>query len=102
LVFYGRPEYPLSWLFAVVTGLGAGCGLLVAPVLSWTVLRDVPIWRCATETALATSFIGMWAMPLTNGEPWKIIAIAVLAAALAAARLKWAYRRRSAEPEVAA
>lgn len=96
-------EVPLAFVAGVVAILGCGCGLIVAPVLSWTLLRDVPIWRCATETALVTSFAGILALFLTSGAPWMIYGIAVLAAALAAARLKWAFRRRIApEPDIAA
>ena len=96
-------EVPLSFVAGAVTVLGGGCGVFVAPLLSWTLLRDVPIWRCATETALVTSFAGISALALTNGGMWKIAAIALLGAALAAARLKWAFRRRGApEPEAVA
>jgi hypothetical protein len=87
-------EITLSFVAGVVTTLGAACGVFIAPVLSWTLLRDVPIWRCATETAVATSFAGILALALGSGDLWKSIAIAALAAALAAARLKWAFRRR--------
>lgn len=90
----------LWYVAGVVAALGGGCGVFVAPVLSWTLLREVPIWRCATETAMAASFAGILALALTNGEPWKILAIALLAAVLAVARLKWAFRRRRApEPQ---
>lgn len=89
-------EVPLSFVAGVVAALGCGCGVFVAPVLSWTLLRDVPLWRCATETALATSFAGIAALFLTSGGPAKILAIALLAAVLAVARLKWAFRHRPA------
>jgi hypothetical protein len=96
-------EVPLSFVAEVVAVLGGGCGVFVAPVLSWTLLREVPIWRCATETALATSFAGISALMLTSAEPWKILAFCVLGAALAVTRLKWAFRRRRVtEPEAAA
>ena len=91
------------WLIGgAAAALGGGCGVLVAPVLSWTLLRDVPIWRCATETALVTSFAGIAALILMGPMP-EILAIAGLAAVLAVARLKWAFRRRRvSEPDVAA
>ena len=94
------PELPLSFVAGVVTALGGSCGVFVAPILSWTLLREVPIWRCATETALATSFAGISTLMLTGPGTWKILAFAVLAATLAVARLKWAFRRRhAAEPD---
>ena len=101
--FGSSPEVPLSFVAGVVAALGCGCGVFVAPVLSWTLLRDVPLWRCATETALATSFAGIAALFLTSGGPAKILAVALLAAVLAVARLKWAFRRRPApEADIAA
>ena len=103
IVFGGPLDVTLWEVGGFVAALGAGCGVLVAPVLSWTLLRDVPIWRCATETALAASFAGFLTFSLINGEPWKILVAVALAAALAVARLKWAFRRRRApEPDVAA
>ena len=98
MVVSGWPrDWVSPWYVAgVVAGLGGGCGVFVAPVLSWTLLREVPIWRCATETAMAASFAGILALALTNGEPWKVLTIALLAAVLAVARLKWAFRRRRA------
>jgi len=97
---YTSTELPLSFITGAVTLLGCICGVLVAPVLSWTVLRNVPIWRCATETSLATSFALISADTMTNETvTWKLLAIAVLAAALAVARLKWEFRnRRASEP----
>ena len=81
---------------AIGAALGAACGVLVAPMLSWTLLRDVPIWRSATETAFITSFAGIAALTFTSGRLPEILAVAALAAALAVARLKWAFRRRRA------
>jgi len=96
-------EISFSFLAAVVTLVGCGCGILVAPLLSWTVLRNVPLWRCATETALATSFALISATALGDDSEWKMLAVVVLAAALATARLKWEFRRRGApEPEAVA
>ena len=97
-------ELPFSFVAGAVTLVGCGCGVFVAPVLSWTLLRNVPIWRCATETALATSFALISAMTLTKDTfTWNQAAILVLAAALAVARLKWEFRRRGdPEPEAAA
>ena len=104
VIVFGAPMHSSLWSVAgVIMALGAGCGVLVAPVLSWTLLRNVPIWRSAMETALATSFAGIGALGFTGAEPWSVLAISALAATLAVVRLKWAFRRRqAAEPEIAA
>jgi hypothetical protein len=96
LTISASTEVPFSFVADAVTLVGSGCGVFVAPVLSWTLLRNVPIWRCATETAFATSFAGILALFFTHGNPWQLLAIALLGGALATARLKWAFRRRSA------
>ena len=96
---------PVSFwrVLGVIVGLGAGCGVVVAPLLSWTFLREVPIWRCATETALVTSFAGIASLAVSRGELWRVMAIAALAAVFAVARLKWAFSRtNSSEPDVVA
>jgi hypothetical protein len=95
-------EVPFTFVTEAASLVGCACGLFVAPVLSWTLLRNVPLWRCATETAAATSFALIWAVTQTN-DTWNLLAIAVLAAALAAARLKWEFRsRRAPEPDASA
>jgi hypothetical protein len=79
---------------AVASAAGGVCGILAAPILSWTVLREVPIWRSAGETALVAGFSTMAALVLLAVNPLVGLAVPISATMLAAARLRWSYRRR--------
>lgn len=104
MIFEGSPGPYITMLdlLAVASAAGGVCGLLVAPLLSWTMLRNVPIWRSATETALAAGAAATGALILTGGNPASSLVATAIAALLAAARLRWTFRRKPhVEPEVA-
>jgi|tagenome__1003787_1003787.scaffolds.fasta_scaffold20896545_2 hypothetical protein len=73
---------------------GALCGIGVAPLLWWTMLRFVPPWRGAAETALVTSFAAGFTVPITIGNGWSVLAMGIVGAALAVLRLQWEFRAR--------
>ena len=67
---------------------GAMYGIVVAPLAWWTMLRAVPVWRGALETALASSFAASFTLPITIGNFWSAFAMAMVGAALATLRLR--------------
>ena len=79
---------PILWASA---SFGAGCGVIAAPVVWWTALRAIPVWRGGIETGLATSFAGSFAIGITSWNPYSVFALAVVGAALAAVRLRWEF-----------
>ena len=78
----------------VASAAGGVCGIVAAPILSWTVLREVPIWRSAGETALVAGISTMAAFVLLAVSPLVTLSIPILATVLAAARLRSSYRKR--------
>lgn len=79
---------------AVASAAGGVCGIVAAPILSWTVLREVPIWRSAGETALVAGLSTMAAVVLLTVSPLVSLAVPIVATVLAAARLRRSYRKR--------
>lgn len=56
---------PLADITPFVFGLGATLGALLGPLVAWTALRHVPVWRLFLEPAAGTvvgAFVG-WAVP---------------------------------------
>lgn len=87
------PEFVAYWatILTNAASFGAICGAVAAPVLWWTALRAVPVWRGGTETALGTSFAASFTVGLTSGNGYSVFAMAVVGAALAALRLRWEF-----------
>jgi hypothetical protein len=97
------PEVTIGFVLGVASVIGGVLGLVAAPVLSWTLLRKVPIWRSATETAMIAAIAATSALIVTGGQLPITFVATCLGALLAAARLKWAFRDRSStEPEAVA
>lgn len=90
----GNEFFTVGEVFAVSCAAGGVCGVLVAPLLSWTLLRDVPIWRSATETAFVAGLCATSALMASGGALWGSIGIAAVGALLAAARLRLSFRQR--------
>ena len=87
---------------AVASAAGGVCGIIAAPILSWTVLREVPIWRSAGETALVAGFTTMAALVLLGVNPLLSLSVPIVATVLAAARLRRSYRKRASREAGAA
>jgi hypothetical protein len=103
MAIFGVPRGPelTSWdLLTIAALIGAVCGIVAAPLLSWTALRRVPIWRCATETAFAAGVAAPLSLALFGGRPVLALATTAAAALLAAVRLRWAFRRQAAPESV--
>lgn len=88
------PDVDMVEVVINASAFGALCGVAVAPLLWWTMLRDVPPWRGAAETALATSFAAGFTVPITLGNGWSVLAMGIVGAALAVVRLQWEFRGR--------
>ena len=88
-----RPEFPVSMLFAIVSGIGFAVGSVAAPMLTSTLMRRVPMWRAAAETAGAAAIA--FILAIMNSRSLALAgAIAVTASVLAAMRLRYVFRSR--------
>lgn len=80
--------------FGVAGLIGFVHGAVLGPVLTWALMRDVPLWRAIGETAVAASAVA--AVVMFSG--FSLIAAsagAFAAALLAAGRLKFSARRKA-------
>jgi hypothetical protein len=70
---------------------GAAYGVILGPILSWTLMKRVPLWRAVSETALAAALgVGVsMAMPSLG---LSIFLFPVFTAVLAALRLRFTHR----------
>jgi len=93
IVIFGASVEPELWPVILTNAalFGAMCGVIAAPVLWWTTLRAVPVWRGGIETALATSFAASFTMGITSYNGYSVFAMAIVGAALAAVRLRWEF-----------
>lgn len=87
----GVAEVGLGGLYAIAAGIGAACGLLLAPVASFAFMRRVPLWRLYVETTAATIVAGALTLRLDFSLP-TTIAIAAGGFLLAGARLAYSFR----------
>lgn len=82
----------LGRLALISAGLGAAYGIVLGPLLSWTMMRRVPLGRAIGETALlaaggvAIAFLAPMASTLS------FFGLPVLCAVGGAVRLRFAYR----------
>jgi hypothetical protein len=67
-------------------------GAVLTPAVTWSALRDVPLWRALSEP-VAGSVAGA-GLGMLLGSGTAFLLLAPLGAALAVARLDWAHRRR--------
>ncbi len=80
--------------FGVAGLIGFVHGAVLGPVLTWALMRDVPLWRAIGETAVAASAVA--AIVMFSG--FSLIAAsagAFAAALLAAGRLKFSAQRKA-------
>lgn len=81
-------------IFGIAGLIGFVHGALLGPLLSWALMREIPIWRAIGETAIAASAVA--AVVIFSG--FSLIAAsagAFAAALLAAGRLKVSWQRRA-------
>ena len=93
-------DFTISFVLVIASMIGGILGVVAAPILSWTLLRRVPIWRSATETALAAGIAATCALILAHGSIPIALVATIVAALLAAARLRWSFREDHAAVEV--
>jgi hypothetical protein len=70
-----------------------GIGAITGPLVTWSALRRVPLWRTVVEPlvgAAAGAVIGMFAGPVVT-----FLILAPVGAALAVGRLAYVYRERA-------
>jgi hypothetical protein len=91
----------LGSIVAVASGFGAVYGVVLGPILGWTLMRRVPLGRAIGETALLAACgveIGMVnVLPLPLGVFW----LPVVLAGAGALRLRYVYRE-STSPVIGA
>ena len=84
--------------FGVAGLIGFVHGAVLGPVLTWALMREVPLWRAIGETAVAASAVA--AVVMFSGFSLIAASAGALAAALlAAGRLKLA-SQRTARPQL--
>jgi hypothetical protein len=93
---------PLTDVAPLAFTFGAVLGGVLGPLVAWTALRHVPLWRLLLEPAVGTvpgALIG-WSIPHPIGVP-RLIVFPLIGMAVAALRLRYSFpvrRRQSSEP----
>ena len=80
--------------------VGSAIGGILSPVTTWLFLRRVPLWRASVETAAAATLGFMITQLLSMNLPLDLLG-SLGFALLAAARLKFASRKRERVIEAA-
>ncbi len=89
---------PPFWAILVYTSFwGAAAGIVLGPILAWTLLRRAPLWRAVTETALATA-IGVGVVFALSAPFAAFVGALTLAPLAAALRLRHEVRERRSLP----
>jgi hypothetical protein len=78
-------------LFVMAARFGAPVGAIAAPLLSWILLRNVPIWKAVLHTAIGSILAAVIAFPL----PFSFFWAPMTGFVVAAARLHLIQRRTS-------
>lgn len=81
----------IGFILGVSSLFGAAFGLVLGPLLGWTLMRRVPLGRAVGETAFAAA-VGVGVSFMAPLGPFAIFFYPVIAATLAALRLRFAYR----------
>jgi hypothetical protein len=106
----GSGAIPLTFLGKLIFGAPAGSlenyvwnvgafavlGALFCPVLAWSAMRRVPLWRAISEPAIGAVIGAVGGMLLGSGTAFLGLAAAGIAAATG--RLTFAYRERRELP----
>src|SRR5581483_10025402 len=86
--------HSFTWLVRTATLTGAAAGIVIGTSLTWFALRAAPVWRASGEPALAASVVAAVVLARQGSVPLAL-GFALLAALVAAARLKIAFRDRA-------
>lgn len=90
----------IEWdMFVMALRFGAPIGAVAAPLISWLLMRRVPIWRAILHTAVGSMLVAVIAFPL----PYSFLWAPVTGFLVAAGRLHVVERRqhRDLPPRVA-
>lgn len=93
-VVAGAPPATLANYARNMMAFGA-IGAITGPLVTWSALRRVPLWRTVVEPlvgAAVGAVVGMFAGPVVT-----FLVLAPVGAALAVARLAYVYRDRAAK-----
>jgi MFS family permease len=88
----GAPPATLSNYLINIAWLAA-FGAVIGPVVTWTALRRVPLWRTVVEPLLAG--IAGGAIGVALGSGWLFLALVPIGVGAAATRLGYAYREKT-------
>ena len=80
---------------AIGAGVGALCGAVFGPLVSWTLLRSVPIGRAVIETSVGAAIGAAIAATARVPSFLALLGIALAGAVAAAIRLRFAAGRAS-------
>lgn len=89
---------PPFWAVARFAAIwGAAAGVILGPILAWTLLRRAPLWRAVTETAVAAALGTGLALMFSVGDAL-LLATAVASPLAAAVRLRHEVREQAVLP----
>lgn len=77
----------------VSAAIGAAYGTVLGPLLSWTLLRRVPLWRAIIEPAIVAALTVGTVLSLQLSSDLVLFAAPVVTSGLAALRLRLATDR---------
>jgi hypothetical protein len=87
----------MAFIVVAAAGVGGAFGVIVGPLLSWTMLRHVPIGRAILQTAIAAGLAATLSLMLAFSF-FAMLGVSLTAAALAALRLRRRYPPTVREP----
>lgn len=85
----------LGSIAALASGFGAAYGVVLGPLLGWTLMRRVPLGRAIGETALLAACGVEIAMVDLLPMPFGILWLPVVLAGAGALRLRYVYREKT-------
>jgi hypothetical protein len=85
----------LGTIVLAASGLGAAYGVVLGPLLGWTLMRRVPLGRAIGETALLAACGVEIAMVGLLPMPFGILLLPVVLAGAGALRLRYVYREKT-------
>ncbi|MCC7001821.1 MAG: hypothetical protein IT357_06675 [Gemmatimonadaceae bacterium] len=85
----------LGSIIAFASGFGAAYGVVLGPLLGWTLMRRVPLGRAIGETALLAACGVEIAMVNVLPMPFGVLWLPVVLAGAGALRLRYVYREKA-------
>jgi hypothetical protein len=85
----------LGYIALISAGFGAAYGVVLGPVLGWTLMRRVPLGRAIGETALLAACGVELALVGALPMPFGIFGLPAVLACTGALRLRYVYREKT-------